>query len=698
MGELPARPKSVPPKAVWNADDGEWELGTKSPRGERSGAFKFFRKDGTLCNECTFKDGRPSGPFKRYHNNGKVSQEGKFVEGQLDGVRTWFACDEPSDEETLTEGLSPKVRRSEMVYEKGKAVTVRHFDAEDNQVLPSGEPCPERPPMVPDEAEYQPGVGWVIAILDPQGRRNGSWQKWDDAGVLVESCTYVHNLRHGLSTVFHPNGQKAEEGAFEQGQREGVWREFDPKGLLVTEITWRSGARHGPAVDRNVAGLYADPAIAVERGSFEDDHATGPWSLQDTKGKTVVRRDLGVRVDDDAVAASPALVDEGKTAEGWRALGATLRESRRFGEAILCEARAAAADGDPASLVEATAATALPRASTHAAEIAAQVARSEVPLPVLVNLLVRGAAAGPVLRAMAAHLDQKNKSRAALDFVNAAILLEPEQGSYLFTRALILMSLGLPQMALQDANEREAQDEKQGRFLVTYANALFAHLDFWPAKDKPWTDYDDLPEGPAQQGARVRVVVLKYLTRLCLLREAQQAWLKPGVEPEWLVPALESLLPAGKVKLEQYEFDLKVEDGSTHQVKVDEQLELDSAGLPDLLRIARADWMALTWLCWACGLAEVGLPKALSAPAEFGQAAGMSLQRLWRVRDKRLTGGAVAKREKAPGFAWEGVDIDELDAGLVSMPESEYAEMAAMFRWLTNERAKSPWQDNLRDS
>ena len=35
MPEQPARPKTVPPKAVWNAEDGEWELGAKNARGER---------------------------------------------------------------------------------------------------------------------------------------------------------------------------------------------------------------------------------------------------------------------------------------------------------------------------------------------------------------------------------------------------------------------------------------------------------------------------------------------------------------------------------------------------------------------------------------------------------------------------------------------------------------------------------------
>jgi len=87
-----------------------------------------------------------------------------------------------------------------------------------------------------------------------------------------------------------------------------------------------------------------------------------------------------------------------------------------------------------------------------------------------------------------------------------------EQGDWLFTRALILLSLGLPRLALEDAKERETQRAEEGRFLSTYANALFTRFDFWPARESPSSDYDDLPQRPAQPAAKVRAVVLKYLT------------------------------------------------------------------------------------------------------------------------------------------------------------------------------------------
>ncbi|HEY3449622.1 MAG TPA: thiol reductase thioredoxin [Myxococcales bacterium] len=692
MGEVPARPKSVPPKAAWNGAEGEWELSA------RNGVARYWRRDGSLCNECTFRDGKPSGPFKRFHNNGQVSQEGTFLDGELHGTRTWHASDAPTEEQVLTEGMSDKVRRSEMDYEKGRVVAVRHFDAEGTRVSPDGEPYPERPPLVPDEAEFQPEVGWVLATLDAQGRRHGSWQRWTSGGELAESTEFVEDLKSGPSTLFHPNGKKSEEGRFKEDLREGVWKSFDTKGALLAEITWHAGSRHGPAVDRSVAGQYRDLSITAEKGDFEEDHAIGPWSLKDDQDHTVIRKDLGPKVDADKLARSPVLANEGRAPDAWLLAGEEYLAEKRPAEAILAAARAMACSATVRDFLDIHTLIALPRAQAHAAEIAADVTRSEVPLPVLLNVLLRGAAPAPLLRAVAIRLDQEGKPRAALDYINGAILLEPEKGEYLFTRSLVLMSLGLAEQAIADGKEREASSPREGKFLVAYARALYPRFEFWPAREQPATHYDDLPQALAQPPAQIRVVFLKYLTRLAILREAQLAFLQEGIEPGWLLPDVEPLLPKGKVKLEETSLDVGDEDGEGHAVGLDERMQVAGLGLPEVQRLARAEWTAVTWLCWACGLEEVALPKTIAAPKDFGQAAGMAVERLWRARDLRLTGGEGAKKSKSPGFAWEGVEIDQLHPGLVSMCENEYAEMAAMFRWIADAGHRSPWQDNLRDS
>ena len=194
------------------------------------------------------------------------------------------------------------------------------------------------------------------------------------------------------------------------------------------------------------------------------------------------------------------------------------------------------------------------------------------------------------------------------------------------------------------------------------------------------------------------MVFLKYLTRLAILREAQLGFLQDAVTPPWLLADLSPLLPKGKVKLDEQHYEVAGPGGEAMEIGIDERMVVAGLGLPEIQRLARAEWTALTWLCWACGLKEVALPKTVTPPADFGQACGMAVQRLWRSRDLRVTGGEGARQSKAPGFVWEGMDIDQLHPGLVSMCENEYAEMAAMFRWITEAGHRSPWQDNLRDS
>jgi hypothetical protein len=104
----------------------------------------------------------------------------------------------------------------------------------------------------------------------------------------------------------------------------------------------------------------------------------------------------------------------------------------------------------------------------------------------------------------------------------------------------------------------------------------------------------------------------------------------------------------------------------------------------------------MCWLCWSAGLDRVARPEAIRPPADFGQAAGMSIERLWRSRDRLITGGLRAMTQGLPGFIWEGTDIDALSPVLVEFAAEEYLEMRAVFYWLCDEGVQSPWQDNLR--
>lgn len=430
--------------------------------------------------------------------------------------------------------------------------------------------------------------------------------------------------------------------------------------------------------------------VPAEARSIEEDRACAlgpegaPEEEDDDDGQDEDEQDVDAGEDWPGVFA-----DERRPAGAWRELGAAYLADD-LGLALCATARAAAEAGSAEEL------KALAGRRTGTCELAEEAGPLE-----LVEALAEGADLGAALRALAIALENAvpARSRAASDLIAAAMLVEPSRWEYLFNRALIRMSLGDHAGASADVAALGRHSAEQGAFLALYLRVLFPRFDFWPSRVKPETYYDGLPAAPAKPPEAIRATVKKYATRLMQLRERMLAF-GPASAP-WMLPDLSALLPDGPVALEVGELEIPdpQDPGNPYVVELDEELPLAGAlGLPDLLRHARAEWAALTWLCWACGLSRVGLPGAVKAPPDFGAAAGMAMQRLWRSRDKRLTGGAGAQGQGTPSFAWEGVDIDELPDPFVDLPETEYEEMQAMFRWLDDADVRSPWQSNLRDS
>ncbi|WP_164019578.1 thioredoxin domain-containing protein [Pyxidicoccus trucidator] len=641
-------PPGVPPEAEWDENDQEWAHGGHDEDGEKHGPWKYWRADGTLCNASNMEHGKPHGPFQRFHEGGAVSQDGQFVEGDLHGPRTWYATDGFTTERMHENGVSEQVRKTIMVYDHGRVVGVTHFDGQGRRVVPTtGEPYPDRPQGLPPEAEFREDQGqWAHVQLDKDGERHGLCRFWTPEGELVWEVEYVHGTRTGR---------------------------------------YRSRAE----------GEYLDPRVAFDQGQCEDNQACGVWLLLDAAGQVVTTRDLGLAQGEEELKESPVFSNLPRTASAWREHADTCLAAKRYREAVLATARAAACEQRVEELSELLARLTLPCAPENAEAIAGQTlenaADSWAPMA---DTLMRGGDAGMLLRGYAVLLDQSDRPRAALDFINAALLLQPERKAWLFTRALVLLNMGLDQHALLDAQGLATVEPATATFVGTYARSLYRRSGFWPAEEKPHSTYDGLPEAPAQELTDIHRIVQKYATRLQQLRAAMLKHFKPGAILPWMPPDLSALLPGGPVELAVDEFENEEEE----TVSIDETLSLAQMGLPDLARGARADWNALTWLLWACGERDVVMPKAVAPPKDFGHAAGMASQRLWRCRDRRVMGGRGAQMSGAAGFEFEGVDIDALHPNLVGIAEQQYAEMQAMFMWLINASNVSPWQDNLRGS
>ncbi len=644
MSETPARPESVPADAWWDASDNEWVLGIKDEQDRLHGEVSYWRPDGTLCCRCDHDAGQPHGQSQRFHQSGELSQTCTFVRGQLHGTRSWFSIDGPTTENTRPPGVPESVMRSEMDYDMGDVTAVRHFDGSGRRLCADGSLFPEHPASLPSSA----------------------W--WDEN----EAC-----WKDGRANA--------------EAEKIGVWQHWDRDGLLLLRCVFEADALHGPAWERVDAETLRRPGAIAARGRYHQAVRVGPWEFLDAAEQVVGAFDYG-----EPVGADEELVfldDAHRPAEAWLDLAGRYGVQRSLGLWLATLGRAAGAGGDATLLRAAIAA----RPSPWTAEVAAQRAQEAESVGDVIDALAAGADVSACLRAMAIQLDQNERSRAALEFIDAAIMLAPDRAESAFTRALVHMSLGNAEAARADA--ARLPDPGQRDFLQLYAKVLFPVFDFWPNREDPQTHYDGLPDAPSQALPAIVALVEKYATRLQQIRGAMLA--HEGVTPQtpWLLPDVSALLPRGPVALGTDRFEVPDPDDpdEPYVIDIDETLELGDT-LPDLLRSARAEWHALCWLLWSCGLDRIELPTRVNPPAKFGQAAGMAPARLWRCRDRVHMRGMGAQTQGIPGFVWSGVDIDALPGSITNMAMFEYQEMQALMYWLTDADVRSPWQDNLRGS
>jgi hypothetical protein len=681
------RPDGVPAEAAWNERTFEWELVPRDAEGRAHGLVRTWRGDGALAHEYEHRAGERHGAFRRYHPDGSVAREGFYEGGTQHGLSIAHGYEGPgvTNEPMQSCCVPPGAWQLQHDFDRGHLEEIRWYDRDGRLLLPSGAFHPERPTDVPRRASFEEQTDqWVLREYADQGMAHGVWQRWARGGVLRERDEY------------------------RAGKAHGVWRRWDAAGALTEEGEWRDGQRGGPYRRIGVpADLYTDTRVHEERGAFDRDQAVGPWTLLDDGGGVLASRELGAALADETLSASLALADA--PASSWAEAARALEAERRPAEALLALARAAAASRDGTPLRDGLARLALPRAPESALAMAADlVKRADGRLDLVANALPAGADAPSLLRALASSI--VGREAVGMDLVDAALLLAPERSDCRVTRALLALHLGRPEVARAEAAALPPDQAETRSFLEAYARVIFCAYPFAPAGLELRTAFPDVPEGPEQPLEKVRAQLAKYATRLALVRDAVRARLPPNAAPDWLPPDPSALLPDGPAALETWEFEEVIEDDEAEPdpeapaaepeaklVTVDERLVLDaSLPLPTLLRQARLEWAGLCWMCWAVGLDRVALPEAVAPPADFGQAAGLSIERLWRCRDRLVTGGLRAMTQGVPGFAWEGIEIDVLPVVLAEIAADEYREMRAVFYWLCDEGVQSPWQDNVR--
>ena len=684
----------MPDGAVWNEDERVWEV--VAWEGERrEGESRTYRGDGTLAQVRRFARGVLDGVFISYHPGGDVARRGRFAGGELVGALAAFGSEGRVGELLRVCCVPENAWELRAQYLRGRPVYERFYDRKGLPLLESGAPRPEAPAGVPADADFDEFSGrWMAGRFNELGLPQDTFRFWGREGALLEE----RDFRDGLAVAqrHYADGTVVESHG---------WLEREGK-----------GARHGAYFRRfdAAANPYADARVREERGAHDHGRPCGLWTLHDEKGALLDDRDLGRVVEPADLPGSPALQERAgedgarEAATAWDERVRVLRAEHRVREALCAGARAAAARGSVAQLRALLDDLTLPVGAAARADRASPLGGAAITAGAALDALVTGGDAAAVFRALAGVLDPG--TRAALDFADVSLLLQPGNTKAHLTRAFIRIEHGDDRGARADAGVVAAAEPEAAQALLVQLAQRFPVFDFWPARE-PLLDEPEVPaQQPEQSIEAIRHVVQVYATRLGRRRAEIQARLaaagRAGDPPAWLPPDLRtSLLLRGPIPLRRYDVTvpMETETGETEmtEVHVDEDLppeKLAGATVAELLEQARGEWAALTWLCWACGLGRAELPDKVVPPPSFTAAVARAVARCFAAHDKMLTGGVRARMQGISSFAWEGIALDQLPNHLAAVAAAEYLELRSMFLWLALDDSVSPFQADLREA
>jgi hypothetical protein len=679
MPTSPARPPFVPATAKYDPELDGWEVADHDATGERRGECKVYRHaDGSLYRLARYIDGIAEGPFTVFHPNGQIAVSGAYLGGKLDGEVSAYGSDAPTELSLRSCCVPSSAWELRSRYRHGVLVRQVFYDREGMALAADGSRWPERPAHLAEDADYdEHNRLWLVREMLADGTQL-------DRHFTVEGRPFQESEYGG--------GNKTCERAFDDRGRLREERHLDAEGRFHGSSTrWFPDATENP---------YSDARVRLERGQFWHGQPVGTFTWFDEEGVAIARRELGAGLTPDELEASSALAvhANGSAAEFW-ALSEELAELGRVREALCAAARAAVRDDDRArleALLDGSTLRHRPALSEQRGQLLLQ-AQDVTPLVALDELLL-GAQPAAAYRTLAAVLG--NARRVALELVEAARLLAPEQRSIHVTRALLRLEMGNPDGVLEDASWIEPDSRPVAEHLRTSVRVFFPTFEFRCDLPDPMPPEASEVE-PGQPVETVRHQIGVYATRLGLLRRAILDSLETEVAPAWCPPDLRHLVPEDPIELRNQRAmltDDTDEGPETVEVTVDETLDLAGLGVTTLMRLARADFAALSWLCWSAGLSTIALPETLVVPPEFSAAVNMALSRCFRAKDQQQSGGLLSRSRGVPSFTWEGIDIGQLDPTFVALAAAEYLEVRSMFLWLLFSENISPFQSDIRSA
>ena len=85
----------------------------------------------------------------------------------------------------------------------------------------------------------------------------GTWVRWDESGRKVMETQFEKGTQHGIETEWFPDGKVKTQRTYAHGKRDGLTIIWDADGNKRSAIEYKAGKQHGPATYWDETGRVA---------------------------------------------------------------------------------------------------------------------------------------------------------------------------------------------------------------------------------------------------------------------------------------------------------------------------------------------------------------------------------------------------------------------------------------------------------
>ena len=90
------------------------------------------------------------------------------------------------------------------------------------------------------ETHFFPGEKkYIEGKYDLEELRDGVWTSWHENGNKNSEGKYINGKEDGKYRVWHPNGKLFYKGQYDMGHKVGVWEFYDSLGVKIKEETFK---------------------------------------------------------------------------------------------------------------------------------------------------------------------------------------------------------------------------------------------------------------------------------------------------------------------------------------------------------------------------------------------------------------------------------------------------------------------------